>query len=67
MGALGEPWIIYFDTGALADHLAVLGFTVTHDIGPSEIGEQWFGLTPDSSPRRGGHVVVATALGRASS
>ncbi len=60
MRALGEPWITYIDTEALTDHLADLGLAVEQDVGPTEIGERWFGLARDDSPRRGGHVVVAT-------
>ena len=60
MRALGEPWITYFDAAELAGHLAGMGLSVQQDIGPSEIGERWFGPSREDPPRRGGHVVVAT-------
>ena len=60
MRQLGEPWITYFDTDELADHLAGIGLRVTEDVGANEIGVRWFGRSPDATPRGGGHVVVAT-------
>jgi hypothetical protein len=60
MRQLGEPWITYFDTDELADHLAGLGLHVADDVGANEIGVRWFGRSPDEAPRGGGHVVVAT-------
>ena len=60
MRQLGEPWITYFDTAELADHLAGLGLRVAEDVGATEIGVRWFGRSPDAAPRGGGHVVVAT-------
>ncbi len=60
MRQLGEPWITYFDTDELADHLTGLGLRVVDDVGANEIGVRWFGRSPDEAPRGGGHVVVAT-------
>jgi methyltransferase (TIGR00027 family) len=60
MRQLGEPWITYFDTDELADHLTGLGLRVVDDVGANEIGVRWFGRSPDEAPRGGAHVVVAT-------
>jgi methyltransferase (TIGR00027 family) len=42
VGAIGEPWITYFDPPSLASAIRQLGFTHVEDLGPGEANDRYF-------------------------
>jgi methyltransferase (TIGR00027 family) len=57
---LGEPWLCYFEPGALKSRLAELGFSEVEDLGPLEIARRYFSERAHAGTfKRGGHIVLA--------
>jgi methyltransferase (TIGR00027 family) len=59
VAAIGEAWVSYFESAALAVRLAALGFTAIEDLGPPQIAARYYPRRADSAPARGGHIVLA--------
>lgn len=60
VAAAGEAFQSYFDTAALHARLRSLGFREIEDLGPTLIGERYFGKRAARPDDAGGHVVRAT-------
>jgi methyltransferase (TIGR00027 family) len=56
---LGEPWLTHFSADELAAELKPLGFGEIEDLGPSAVGERYFGAPAGGERRRGGHLIRA--------
>jgi methyltransferase (TIGR00027 family) len=59
VAALGEPWLSYFDSAALAKKLGALGAVEVEDLGPLEIQRYIFGIPEPRYGGAGGHIVWA--------
>jgi methyltransferase (TIGR00027 family) len=60
VAAVGEPWVTYFDPGALSDELGALGFDEQEDLGIVGIAARYpwpFPRQPENGP--GPHVIRA--------
>jgi hypothetical protein len=63
VAALGEPWLSYFEAGALGLTLHKLGFDRIDDLGPAALAARYWPSAQRTSGDRGGHVLfAATAL-----
>lgn len=59
VGALGEPWLTYFESADLAVLLRGSGFTQIEDLGPPALAARYWPHATHATPQRGGHVVFA--------
>jgi methyltransferase (TIGR00027 family) len=59
VAALGEPWLSYFEAGALRDALIAQGFSTIEDLGPRDMAARYWPGAAQVAPERGGHVVLA--------
>lgn len=59
VAALGEPWLSYFDSAALAGRLRALGAVELDDLGPAEIRRHVFGDPEPGYAGAGGHILWA--------
>jgi len=59
VAGIGEPWVSYFESDALAARLTALGFTGIEDLGPPQIAARYFPQRVSSAPAKGGHIVRA--------
>lgn len=60
VAALGEPWVTYFDPGALSAELRALGFEEQEDLGTAEIAARFLGTPAQWAEKRPGpHVIRA--------
>ena len=59
---IGEAWVSFFETGALAKRLRALGFSRIEDLGPPEIRVRYFPHRPGQAPEKGGHIVRAATF-----
>jgi methyltransferase (TIGR00027 family) len=56
---LGEPWVTYFDPGALAERLKGVGLPQVEDLATRDLTERYGRGPTDVAPSRGGRVVHA--------
>ena len=59
---VGEAWVSYFESEALAAKLMTLGFTEIEDLGPPRIAARYFPQRVGSAPGNGGHIVRASTF-----
>ncbi len=59
---LGEAFKSDFETNALHDKLAALGFREVEDLGPAAIRERYFANRGAPARNRGGHILRATTV-----
>jgi methyltransferase (TIGR00027 family) len=59
VASIGEPWLSYFDSEALAVRLNGLGTVEIDDLGPPEIQLHVFGNYDPPRARKGGHILWA--------
>ncbi len=59
---VGEAFRSEFETDALHDKLAALGFREVEDLGPAAIRERYFANRGGSARNRGGHILRATTV-----
>jgi len=59
VAAIGEPWISYFDSGALGARVRDLGAVEIDDLGPGDIRKRVFGVAEPPLRGNGGHIVWA--------
>ena len=59
VAGIGESWVSYFESDALAAKLMALGFTEVEDLGPPQIAARYFPQRAGSAPGKGGHIVRA--------
>jgi methyltransferase (TIGR00027 family) len=62
---LGEAWLSFFDADDLHSKLRSLGFTEIEDLGPPQIAARYFPHRAINSPDKGGHILHATTMPRA--
>ncbi|MGO4883952.1 MAG: class I SAM-dependent methyltransferase [Bryobacteraceae bacterium] len=63
---IGEAWVSYFESDTLHGKLLEFGFREIEDLGPAEIRARYFPQRAGAAPAKGGHVIRAAALARAS-
>ena len=56
---IGEAFVSYFESDALAARLTALGFTAIEDLGPPQIAARYFPQRIGSASAKGGHIVRA--------
>lgn len=59
---IGEAWVSYFESDALAARLVALGFREIEDLGPPQIAARYFPQRVASVPAKGGHIVRAATF-----
>jgi methyltransferase (TIGR00027 family) len=62
VAGIGETWVSYFESDALAAKLKALGFTDVEDLGPPQIAARYFPQRAVTAPATGGHIVRASSL-----
>jgi len=58
----GEPFLSFFEPGALRNELLARGFSRVDDWGPRRIAQRFFPARAAFAPDRGGHIVLATRI-----
>lgn len=56
---IGEAWMTYFESDALAGRLEAAGFTGIEDLGPAQIVARYVPQRAGAVPDKGGHIVSA--------
>jgi len=59
---IGESWVSYFESDALAARLRTFGFTEVEDLGPPQIAARYSPQRAGSAPGKGGHIVSAASF-----
>jgi methyltransferase (TIGR00027 family) len=59
VAGIGEAWVSYFESDALAAEITAMGFTEIEDVGPPQIATRYFPQRVGSAPAKGGHIVRA--------